>query len=340
MEVVRRALVGLTILFLTPICAFADGRSDDEAPLVGQPPHFNGAVGTFAVTATAEPVELRAEDPLTYTVTITASGPVKHPPRRPPLKDFPGFEDDFYIENREPEDGATDDPAAWKFTYRLRPKTEAVHGIPGFPFHFYKPGFLQRGKGFQTKYVPEIALRVNKHTQVPSRPIDGPPLAFELAENGLTHHERIDPLPSPLTLGLLILLPPVLCAAWYLIWRRVYPDALKIAGRRRSRAAREALSLLRKGRRAAPLDQARRAAEAVSRYLQQRLDLPVSEPTPAEVHGHLCTCGVAKTLVAETTAFLHRCDDTRYDPAAPARPGLTEEATRIILALEAATCSD
>jgi hypothetical protein len=340
MEVVRRVFVGLPLLFLSAISAFADGRSDDEAPLVGQPPHFNGAVGTFSVTATADPVELRAEEPLTYTVTITANGPVKHPPRRPPLKDFPGFEDDFYIENREPEDGATDDPAVWKFVYRLRPKTEAVRGVPGFPFRFYKPGFLQRGKGFQTKYVPEIALRVTKHTQAPPKPPEGPELAFELAANGLARHERIDDLPSPLTLGLLILLPPVLCVAWYLVWRRVYPDALRIAGRRRSRAAREALSLLRKGRRDAPVDQARRAAEAVSRYLQQRLDLPVSEPTPAEVNSHLCTFGIAKTLAAETTAFLHSCDDTRYDPAAPARPGLTEEAKRIILALEAAICSD
>ncbi len=336
MEVVRRALVGLAVLVLCAIPAFAG----DEAPLVGQPPHFNGAVGTFSVTATADPVELHAEEPLTYTIRISASGPVKHPPRRPALVDFPGFKEGFFIEDREPEDGATDDPAVWEFVYRLRPISESVSSIPGFPFRFYKPGFLQSGKGFQTKYVPEIALRVTNPPQMRAQPIVAPPLAFVLAESGLARHEQIDRLPGPLTLGMLILAPPILCVAWYLVWRRLYPDALKRAGRRRSRAAREALNLLRKGRRDSPVEQARRAADAVSHYLQQRLDLPMSEPTPAEVHGHLRACGIANELAAETTSFLHNCDDTRYDPAAPARPHLTAEATRIILALEAATCSD
>ena len=41
-------------------------------------------------------------------------------------------------------------------------------------------------------------------------------------------------LPGPVALGLLALAPPVGFIAWVLTWRRLYPDAARLAKQRRS----------------------------------------------------------------------------------------------------------
>src|SRR5438309_7152596 len=76
-----------------------DDDSADDPPAVGRPENFNGAVGSFHVTTHAEPTTLQAEDPLTFTVTITATGPAREPPARLDLRKLREFTDAFYIEN-------------------------------------------------------------------------------------------------------------------------------------------------------------------------------------------------------------------------------------------------
>jgi hypothetical protein len=333
------------LLLLTHLALLPAARADDdfEPPVAGQPAHFSGAVGNFRVTARAEPTELQAEDPLTYTLAITATSPARRPPERPHLQDFPAFARQFYIEDIGPPEGNRPDGQTWEFAYRLKPKSVAVQSIPGIPFVWYRPGALPARLGYRTLYTPEIPLKVKPRREVessalPPAPIEAPGAAFELAVGpAVLRHESVSRLPGPIVLALLLLAAPAGCVAWYLTWRRLYPDAARRARQQRSRAAQEALKALQ---RAAPPEgdaAARRAAAVVVRYLRYRLELPMHDPTPAEAAAHLRRVGVSDDLAGQTVAFFRACDAARYDPTPAPRADLAALASALILALEAET---
>ena len=337
----------LAALLFSSWSGLAVPDEEDEAdapPLVGQPAHFSGAVGTFRLTVRAAPVELQAEDPLTYTVTITAAARPRHAPHRPRLQDFPAFKESFYLEDLGPPQGSQPNDHTWEFSYRLKPKNPEVRAVPGFPFVWYKPGVLPARLGYQTLYAAKVPLTVRTRVEVGSKPdgalpIVAPKSAFVPAPpERVLRREELGRLPGLMLLASLVLLPPVIAACWYLIWQRLYPDAARRARQRRSRAAREALKALR--RRSAPVlaDLVQDTTAVVARYLRHRFDWTIEEPTPAEVRNHLLAQGVTTALAGQASDFFRECDILRFGTVSLAPPDLTVAATQLILALETERC--
>jgi hypothetical protein len=339
-------LLAAVLLFpLTGHSAPDDEDEADEPPPGGQPAHFSGAIGTFRVTARAEPVALQAEDPLTYRLCITATGPSRRGPNRPHLQDFPAFQEGFYIEEVGPPEGDRPDRQTWEYTYRLRPRSTAVQAVPGFPLVSYRPGVIPPRRGYQTIYAPEIPLTVSPRAEVGPPPgvetaLTAPESAFEIEPSEVVLlQEETELQAGPITLALAVLLPPSVCTCWYLVWRRLYPDAARLAWKRRSRAAREALKALRRRPPAALDEQARGTAAVVARYLRHRYGWTVEEPTPAEACRFLAAQGVAAALADQVAVFFRDCDAQRFGPVPLTRPDLTAAATCIIVALEMEPCS-
>jgi hypothetical protein len=348
----RRARRALALTLLTPLLlglasvlrAGPDEETDpDEVPVVGRPGDlpFSGASGQFEVAAHAEPTDLEAETPLKLTVVVKATGPVRRPPRRIDLRQVPAFAKDFYFV--DPAGGGTRQPDAktWEFVYELKPRRTDVTEVPGVPFVFYNPAIrpATADKAFQRLYTDPIPLRVRPH-EVFAVPLHAPEGAFQLA-TGPGLFARVAPWQPPGLAGslLLLLAPPLLCAAWYVAWRRLYPDAARRAHLRRSRAARQALGRLHRAARLPAGPRAARAAAVVAGYLHERVDLHAAEPTPAEAAGHLRRHGCADGLAEQVSRFFESCDAARFLPAPPPDGlDLPEAAARLILAVEAATC--
>jgi hypothetical protein len=333
-----RSLVVMAVLACL-VCTSSGLTADDEPPIVGQPDHFNGAVGRFQVTASADRVKLEAEDPLTYTVRVSAEGKVKQPPERPNLAEFPEFPASFYVEDIGPPAGKQIDARTWEFAYRLKPKSTEVKSIPAFPFVFFRPGYLPARLGYMTIYTKAIPITVTPRQAVAvAAPVSAPDAALVLADGDLLRQAGDPRLPGAGVLLLMALAPPAGCLAWYAVWRRRHPDVAHAARRRRSRAAHEALQMLRRiGEDGDPRELARCSADAVAEYIRQRLGLPVQEPTPAEAEAHLRRLGIAQPLAEETAALLRTCAALQFEPGPQARPGFREATTRLILSLEAAT---
>jgi hypothetical protein len=76
----------------------------------------------------------------------------------------------------------------------------------------------------------------------------------------------------------------------------------------------------------------------VSKYLQDRLDLSVAEPTPADVSTHLQSTGVGSALALQFAGLLTICDAVRFAPQPPSSEKLAGEAARLIRELEAEPC--
>jgi hypothetical protein len=188
-------------------------------------------------------------------------------------------------------------------------------------------------------YTDPIPLQVRPHEAV-AVPLQAPASAFQLATGpGLLARQAPWAPPGVAVTALLLLGPPLLCAAWYSGWRRRYPDAARQARQRRSRAARLALQQLRAARGLPPDQRAARAASAVASYLRERLELAAAEPTPLETARHLQRKGCSAEVTEQAAGFFRACDEARFLPAPPPDgPDPAAAGTQLILAVEAETC--
>jgi hypothetical protein len=314
--------------------------ADTEPPVTGRPEHFSGAVGSFNMEARAQPTEVFAEEPLTLTVRITGTAKATEDRWRPKLRESGRLKDDFQVEAL-PKLDKKPDAGTWEFAYRLRPRSTRVKKVPRLEFVYYQPEV-----GYQRSYSQAIPItvkprpavtRIKDFSDAGGRIDRKYPLVT--GEAVLAHEEAPD-LPGPWFLAFLFAAPPFLCWAWYDAWRRLYPDAARVAGRRRSRAARRALKSLRGIGKGRPGDEAgARAAGVAAEYLRQRLDLASAEPTPGEALACLEQSGISTRLAGEFAAFFRGCDAARFAPEPfSARPDLAAEASRLVRALEAELC--
>jgi hypothetical protein len=314
-------------------------RADDAAdiPTVGRPADlpFSEASGDFRVSADAEPKTVEAQKPLTVTVRVRAVAPVRRPPRRIDLRALPAFAQRFRFGEAGDGDERRPDPQTWEFVYQLLPRREDVAAVPGIPFVFYNPDIQYPRKGFQVAYTDPIPLTV-KPPEIYATPLIIPPFASAAAGGPeMLQPSRPGFAPGPAVAAALLAAPPLLCAAWFVWWRRSYPDAARLARRRRSLAARRALQALQTAGRLSGPGRADRVAAVTAEYLRARFDAPAEEPTPDEAGACLARAGCPPALVRQAADVFRACDAARFapDPEA-ARADLADAAARFILAVE------
>jgi hypothetical protein len=330
------------LLFLLLSSRLRADDADSEIPAVGRPADlpFSEASGDFRVRASAEPTTLIAQHPFTLTLTVVALREVSQPPRRIDLRELPSFAERFDFPEGQPGAERRPNLQTWEFVYRLQPKREDVTRVPGVPFVFFNPEIQYPRKGFQVAYTDPIRLTVAP-PPVYVVPVTAPDRFFAIAKSDLVLEPRSSwSPPGAGTVAALLLAPPLLCAGWYLGWRRLYPDAARLARRRRSVAARRALQALHGVKRLPPGQRAARAAAVAADYLRVRLDAPAEEPTPVEAAACLQRGGCSPGLAEQAAAFFRECDAVRFGPTgAPAGLDLPAAAARFILAVEAETWS-
>jgi hypothetical protein len=303
--------------------------------------NFSGAIGTYAISMRAAPTELQAEERILLTVRITATGRgTLAQIKRPDVRKLPQFARQFEIENR----GERDLPQekAREFDYGLRPRSAIVKQIPALPFIYFNPTILPPIKGYQTTYARAIPLIVKPRTDVTgaqvqgsSAPLDPPdPVLHVVSGSSVLRQEAPLHLPG-WGVATLVLIPPLLCLTWLIAWRRLNPDAVRLAKQRRSRAARLALRSLGALTRTPPEEQALRIKEVLVDYLRERFDFTILEPTPFEVAGHLRASGVSDKSAGQARDFFAECDAARFAPYRPAgSDSWTARAMELLHALE------
>ena len=196
----------LTLVALSAWLPLVRAQVDDEdganeLPQVGWPAElpFGKTSGSFRIDVRAEPTTVQVEGPITYTVRITATGPVQKPPLRLALGELPSFREAFHIEElADPSGemlclgrvlglwnpwafpGGLTPASTWDFRCRLKPKSLSVNKIPELPFVFYNPGIVSQDRRMMTDYADAIAIEVTPREAVPVA-LQAPAPAFELA---------------------------------------------------------------------------------------------------------------------------------------------------------------
>ena len=162
-----------------PGAAFAQPPSMDP-PLVGRPDGFSNIVGKYAIQVSAEPTEVHVEEPITLRIRIIGSGPAKYEPNRTRLNLFPGWDDDFYVQELRDEHRVDRDQKTWLFVYRLKPKHAKVSAIDGIKLLYYDPTIASKQKFVTMPAEPiKIAVKPKPPDSGPETPIAVPDSFFE-----------------------------------------------------------------------------------------------------------------------------------------------------------------
>jgi hypothetical protein len=241
------------------------------------------------------------------TLTLTVSN-VINPTEltAPPLADFPEFQRLFSVIEPNPP---TLDPATSRvvFPYRMRPRDEGKFQIPELKYVFARRAGSPKQFRLDPAHAESVPFIVTKPV-VPKaevRPLDGPPEFFEL-RGGFARSGGPE---ATWWVGLFAGFG-LIGVGWVAGWRRMYPDAARLARIRRNRAARVTLDRLRSAVKSP--DPTAATAAAFRGYLTARHGIPFAAQTPQEVADSLRAVEFPADRVIDAEAILRGFDAVRY----------------------------
>jgi hypothetical protein len=218
-----------------------------------------------------------------------------------------------------------------RFAYKLRPRNSSVDRVPALEFYYFN---LAAAPGSKRQFPSTVAESVPITVTEPPRP---EPVAMPEADHLFSATTGPDVLRGPFVpcewaWGAAALFGPLAAFGWLLVWRRVYPNAQRLAQMRRSRAARRATDAVRKAGRTP--DPAATIASAVLGYLRTRFPLPESAVTPPEIFAALREVKVPRDVAEQVADVFRGCDRARFAPANEGTDALASDAEAAITRLE------
>lgn len=218
-------------------------------PLPDGPAEFNGAVGSFNVKAEVDNNKVRANEAITYRITISGAGNLMLIDA--PSIDFPKV---FEVYDPQIDDKINRSPngisGSRTFEWVLIPRNQGDYEIPATRFVFFDPN---TGK-YVTKQLPAIPLHIDKGDPNSMKNVTSSKSDVKLLNNDINHIHNGSP---SLTIRntrdhaewwfwILLILIAIGTAVAILLGRRQQSRQQDIAGMRLRRATKEARKRLKK----------------------------------------------------------------------------------------------
>jgi hypothetical protein len=287
------------------------------------PPDFNGAVGSYTLSATAAPTNIAAGDPITVKIQIAGRGALDALalPDQAAWRDFKTYPATARIESTDP----LQITGAKTFEEVVVPQNPGLTELPPVSFSY----FDSEKKSYQTLKGPAFALAVRPGgiTAVPanaaaSRMSAGnPPSTQDIVPIKQRPGAFAQVAPPLLRQSWFVTLQSVPLLAWLATatWRRRTDH---LARNPRLRRRRQVARLVHQGlielRRAAAANQSDAFFATLFRLLQEqlgeRLDLPASAITEAVIDEHLRPRGVPESTLRPLHELFQTCNLARYAP--------------------------
>lgn len=311
-------------------------------PTEGRPLGFNGAVGKYQITVTADPTEVDEGAPITLEVRVYGQG-ILEDLKPPHWTEIESLTKDFQVSGDV--DGGKFENKAKVFRQIIRPMNAKVTVIPPVPFPYYDPALGKyqvtqsqpipiKVRALQTALVdpgaqaaqPKAAAVVNTRAPQASTIVERGGVGANFESLGQVH-PALDPRDELLSASFLlgVSVPPLLlagCAVGLALRRR--DPTLK----RKSQALPRALSALSQAKSTSEL------ASACENYFRDSLGLPAGELAPGEVAAALERAGAPMATRLGAAGLVEKAHAARFG-AADGDATLAEEASRILKEVEA-----
>lgn len=282
-------------------------------PTQGRPANFSGLVGSFNISAAANPTDVRVGDPINLEVALSGPAYLDYV-RLPNLAQSPEMAAGFTIPDQRPQ-GIVKGRSKI-FTQAIRAKSVNVEEIPAISLNYFNP---ETGK-YETARTNPIPIQVDATRMLTSADLDGIDPATQAATNEppklAPNYEADDALlrdkhgalqfssagwlmalaaPPMIFLGLLGLMR----------FRERQPEV------RVNAAAQRALKELQSLSNPSPDDAARLWRE----FLGAKLGVPPLALTYADVAGRLRDEGASAQLLEQSAEVFRACDQARFSGA-------------------------
>lgn len=248
--------------------------------------------------------------------------------RKPDLKALPAFADFVVTDVADPPRKAGDKEI--RFHYTLRPRHRGVEQVPALRFYYLNPAAAPGPKRFPYTLAYSVPIRVTEPPPKIAVPMTEADHLFAVSGGPSVLNGPFEP--CRWAWGAAALFGPLVAVGWFLLWRRIYPDAQRLARIRRSRAARRTLDAIRKSGRAP--DPPAAVANALLAYLRSRFPLPESAVTPSELAAALIEAHVPPDVAERTADVFRGCDRARFAPPNDSGQSLASDAEAAVTRLE------
>jgi len=317
----------LTVSATKPISASATVVDIDVLPLPteGQPASFRGAVGSFALTASAKPINVAVGDPITLTLRVTdrAGGDNLDTVQPPPL-DSPAIAADFRMPTA-PLAGTVQGNSK-TFTQTLRPTHPGIQKIPAIEFSWFDPIAGQYRTAISKAIEIDVAVseRITTDAILGGLPTNaGQSKQLTAADGGLVANvaptlamvrDQSGGLGWTAT-ALIMLLPPVACAAVLMVRRRRDKLAGDVGYARQQGARANALKRLKAGN----------PGGALAGYIADQINQPSGTVTRGEARTSLLAAIASADLIDQVDQLLAQAERSRFAASANADESATAQ---------------
>lgn len=325
----KRILAGLLALLLGGSASARTPSVDDLSALDRFSDHFYGAIAdgpAVRVAWSIDPTVRIGDSRILSLVVSNAANPREL--IRPDIKSDPRITAKFEVTDLD-DPLPTSDSREVFFRYRLTPRP--VPGDATIPMLKYKYVRLNPAGGVwrftAAAYPQPVKILPAAKVATETVPLEAPEsfFAVEPVLRGVLNPGRFAWL-------IPVLLIPFAVILWVTVWRRIYPDAARLAAIRRNKAVRRALDRLTKAERAP--DPAGESAMAVREYLVERFGVSPVARTPGELATAVVELGHSAEHAAKAEAYFRRCDAARFAAASDSGASLGSDGAALIAAWE------
>lgn len=293
----------------------------------GAPASFNGAVGSFSLSAEPPASELKANSAATYTLRITGTGNLTF--IQAPALDLPSSFELYNVRNTESIRTTTAGTTGYRqFEYPFIARAEGDYEIPAVEFSFFSPE--------KESYITLATAPVDMHIQPdasggnqPAQVVQGPSKEdvrqlgsdirfIKMGRPAL--RTAAAPLMFSTAYFVILFLIAALFTVLYFVLRRMIRDSrntVLVRNRRANKVAvqrfRSAERFMREQNRHAFYEEMLRALWG---YMSDKLNIPVADLTKEKIREELQRRGVAGDDARRFTEIISRCDEAQYSPSA------------------------
>ncbi len=288
-------------------------------PTQGQPDSYHGAIGRYALSASAKPMRVEQGQPVTLTIKISGSpiagiaGPDLS--AQPELLSRFEFTSDELVGDIE--------RGAMIFRRAIFPKQIGEQTIPPLTWSYFDP----ISESYRTLTTKPISIVVDPSSSIgqvialsPDAATDGQSTSLTLLTGGISPNyidaeevlaDQTITITPAMTISLA--LPPIFWLIIALTTSRIRRMRGDVGWARRQKAQRQASVAIRTAlSQKDSSQQLQGLSEALTGFVCDRINLPPGAMTPQDVSKHLASCGLDERHVHDITEFLEQCDGARY----------------------------
>ena len=288
-----------------------------------RPAGFSGAVGRFNISGTLTPDELKANDALTFRVTVSGNGNMKL--MKAPVVNFPK---DFETYDAKVTDmtkvGHTGVTGNKVYDYLAVPRHPGKYTIPAAEFCYFDTDT----KSYRTLKTESFDIEVEKGKGGGSSSYtnreDVELLASDIRyihQGDVRLRQKGDTYFGSMVYWWSYLIPLLVLIACVVVFRKQAMENANVAKMRNKKAnkvaakrLKQAAALLKSNR---PEDFYEEVLKALWGYVGDKLNLPASELNKENVTEKLQAKGVDETLVRQLVELMNDCEFARYAPGDP-----------------------